>query len=324
MKSTSMNTLVVLCLWSALSFLCACRSSEVRSEGTQRGDSGTAKNQPMFFPNEASFAPNPDFVILQCKDNESAWFKLSSGTLGKPVLSKNSLHFGDPMSLSPQAVEISSVVPTTYPYLVGDTPYVTNPYGPSYPHKGTPQHPYLWIDAFPHPITKDVGNVLDATTIGDEQYMLTTDGCYKVFPDGSFETNASLSIVAGFILASGKIAAIDSDLSRFIIYNLKGVAEIAYPLRSLKGITESESYWDVTIGPMRKTAYVISFSGHILSSEGKVYQTGEQTFDWQSKLGGGISVCLVDDRHSFLHIFRDFGQFTTIEYEPAGKINPLR
>lgn len=322
----SVSSKFAACVGLSLIVLFGCSRSTSSAPAPQSGKISQAKlenavveaivpkNNAPFIPAKATFGMNPDIVLVQCRDRMTTWFRVIDGRLAGIVVADETLHVKNSGDTQPERVVVPGDIVETQPFLAGDRPYVTHPLAIAPASSDRPQKSFIDFDSDRFPLPAEVGAVYDATTIDGQAYVLASNGIFKAFADGSFEQVKDFTVGDGYFLSSSEAIVIENAYTQLSAYDLQGNRKRTLKLDIVPGIGKGEPYWDFTLGPNRRRAFVISTTGYILSSDGELYETGDATAEWQFDGFRGRSFCLVDDRHGYLHVFKPFGDYTSIQY----------
>ncbi len=273
------------------------------------------KSDQLFWPEEAEFSINPDIILVHCVNETAAWMYTQNGRLTTVNVSDLPLHVTGKTEIVPRPIQIDEDI-VGIPFKVGDIPFVTNPSGKSQGDGAKVFSPIMHVGPKKLPLSLSIGRVFDATTIKEVAYVLTSKGLYTVDErSGSVSRVLELYGHTGFILGGERIAVIDSNYSRLALFSFSGKLLHASAIESRPARAGSPRYWDFTLGPERKSAFIVYPSGHILSSEGVLYETGTSTLAWQHGPMGAVNPCLVDDRFKVVYVFEAPGTYGSIPYQ---------
>lgn len=277
------------------------------------------KSDQIFWPEQAEFSVNPDIILVHCVNETTAWMYTQNGRLTTANVSDLPLHVSGKTELVPRPFVIDEDI-AGIPFKVGDIPFIINPSGKSQGDGTKVFSPIMYIGPKRIPLSQSIGRVFDATTVKGVVYVLTSKGLYSVDErSGGLSRVLELYGHTGFILAGERIVVIDSNYSRLAVFSFNGKLLHASAIESRPAGAGSPRFWDFTLGPARKSAFIVYPSGHILSSEGVLYETGTSTLIWQHGQMGVVNPCLVDDRFKVIYVFEAPGSYGSIPYREVAK-----
>lgn len=277
------------------------------------------KGDQFFWPEEAEFSVNPDIILVHCVNETTAWMYTQNGRLTPANVSHLSLHVSGKAEIVPRPIVIDEDI-AGIPFKVGDIPFVINPSGAPQGDGTKVFSPIMYIGPKRIPLSQSIGRVFDVTTIKGIVYVLTSKGLYSVDErSGGLSRVLELYGHTGFILAGERVVVIDSNYSRLAVFGFSGKLLHASAIESRPAGAGSPRFWDFTLGPERKSAFIVYPSGHILSSEGVLYETGTSTLIWQHGQMGVVNPCLVDDRFKVIYVFEAPGSYGSIPYREVAK-----